>query len=60
MKINIEKNDVTFEESYYDTSNETMEMYFEEKEHYTPSSTAGDYGPSNPWQAPGMSVRDFF
>jgi hypothetical protein len=24
-----------------------------------PSSTAGDYGPSNPWDAPGMSVHDF-
>jgi hypothetical protein len=24
-----------------------------------PSSTAGDYSPSNPWDAPGMSVRDF-
>lgn len=23
------------------------------------SSTARDYGPSNPWDAPGMSVRDF-
>lgn len=26
---------------------------------YTPSSTYGDYGPSNPWDAPGMSIRDF-
>lgn len=24
-----------------------------------PSSTAGDYGPSNPWNAPGMSIHDF-
>lgn len=29
------------------------------EEHYTPSSTAGDYSPSCPWNAPGMSVRDF-
>lgn len=29
------------------------------KEEYTPSATNGDYGPSNPWDAPGMSVRDF-
>lgn len=28
-------------------------------EYYTPSATARDYGPSNPWDAPGMSVRDF-
>lgn len=26
---------------------------------YCPSSTAGDYSPSNPWNAPGMSIRDF-
>lgn len=26
---------------------------------YCPSSTARDYSPSNPWDAPGMSVRDF-
>ena len=24
-----------------------------------PSSTGGDYSPSNPWDAPGMSVSDF-
>ena len=27
--------------------------------HYCPSSTARDYGPGNPWDAPGMSIRDF-
>ena len=26
---------------------------------YTPSATAGDYSPGNPWDAPGMSIRDF-
>ena len=25
----------------------------------TISSTGGDYGPANPWDAPGMSVSDF-
>ena len=29
------------------------------EEEYTPSASAGDYGPSNPWDAPGMSIRDF-
>ena len=29
------------------------------KEDHTPSATNGDYGPSNPWDAPGMSIRDF-
>lgn len=28
-------------------------------EEYIPSSTNRDYGPSNPWDAPGMSIRDF-
>ena len=27
--------------------------------YYTPSCTAGDYGPGNPWDAPGMSIHDF-
>ena len=27
--------------------------------HYYPSSTARDYGPGNPWDAPGMSINDF-
>ena len=26
---------------------------------YAPSSTRGDYSPSNPWDAPGMSIGDF-
>lgn len=34
------------------------EYYQSDKEYYT-SCTAGDYGPSNPWDAPGMSIRDF-
>lgn len=31
----------------------------EHEEEDTPSSTGGDYSPSNPWDAPGMSVSDF-
>ncbi len=31
----------------------------EDKDEYTPSATRRDYSPSNPWDAPGMSVRDF-
>ena len=26
---------------------------------YCPSATAGDYSPASPWNAPGMSIRDF-
>ena len=31
----------------------------EEEDDYRPSSTNRDYSPSNPWDAPGMSVKDF-
>lgn len=30
-----------------------------ENDEYTPSATAGDYSPSCPWKAPGMSESDF-
>ena len=30
-----------------------------EDDEYVPSSTNGDYSPSNPWDAPGMSISDF-
>jgi hypothetical protein len=30
-----------------------------ERDDGCPSSTAGDYSPGNPWDAPGMSVKDF-
>lgn len=32
---------------------------FWEDEKYVPSAENGDYGPSNPWDAPGMSIHDF-
>lgn len=28
-------------------------------EDYVPSAENGDYSPSNPWDAPGMSTKDF-
>lgn len=31
----------------------------ENDEQYTPSAEAGDYSPSCPWNAPGMSISDF-
>ncbi len=40
----------------------TLEIEDDEREYdepYTPSSTAGDYSPSNPWDAPGMIIHDF-
>lgn len=32
---------------------------YEDNYLYISSCTAGDYSPSNPWDAPGMSIRDF-
>lgn len=32
---------------------------FDEEDRYIRSSTCGDYGPSNPWDAPGCSVDMF-
>ena len=36
-----------------------MEADSEDDEHEHTSATEGDYSPSNPWDAPGMNVRDF-
>ena len=37
---------------------EVQEEYLDDDE-YVPSAENGDYSPSNPWDAPGMSIRDF-
>ena len=36
-----------------------MCMRIDDEEEYCPSATRGDYSPSNPWDAPGMSMSDF-
>ena len=41
------------DEDSYDEDDELFE------EEYIPSSTRRDYGPSNPWDAPGMRISDF-
>ena len=33
--------------------------YTSDDEDYIPSAENGDYSPSNPWDAPGMSIKDF-
>ena len=35
-----------------------IDQWAEEREEHL-SCTAGDYSPSNPWDAPGMSIKDF-
>lgn len=37
----------------------TPDCFQHDDDDYCPSSTAGDYSPSCPWNAPGMSIRDF-
>ena len=44
---------------YYSEEEVKEDEYGYDDGDYTPSSTRGDYSPSNPWDAPGMSVRDF-
>lgn len=36
-----------------------MDSILDIEDGYIPSSYYGDYSPSNPWDAPGMSVKDF-
>ena len=43
------------DDDYYGDDGDT----WEDDWYYTPSSTRGDYSPSCPWNAPGMSVSDF-
>lgn len=55
---------IDYIEYFYDPQPETnWEEFCEEEveyeEHYTPCATNRDYGPSNPWDAPGMSIHDF-
>lgn len=38
---------------------EDLEDCYDGYEGYIRSSTNGDYSPSNPWDAPGMSISDF-
>lgn len=37
---------------------ELDDAYFDDDD-YMPSAENGDYGPSNPWDAPGGSISDF-
>lgn len=58
-KVNGKKEDIDprFQGFYVEISDQLYaldEEYFEKK-----SATNGDYSPSAPWNAPGMSVSDF-
>ena len=45
------------EKEFFGIETESEEEEYEEE--YCPSSTNGDYSPSCPWNAPGMSIKDF-
>lgn len=50
--------------SYHDASEDELRKMgafdnLSEDEDYIPSAENGDYSPSNPWDAPGMSIKDF-
>lgn len=52
--------DCYYEEESWDYEDRNYNrLYDDEENDYTPSATNGDYSPSNPWDAPGMSIRDF-
>lgn len=42
-----------------DPNDDSDDEYDYDEYDYTPSATHGDYSPSNPWNAPGMSIKDF-
>ena len=42
-----------------DEPNEIGDDFGEEDESYMRSAEGRDYSPGNPWDAPGMSIRDF-
>lgn len=55
---------IDYIEHFYDSEPETnreelCEAEADCNERYTPCATNRDYGPSNPWDAPGMSISDF-
>ena len=41
------------------TEDELARRGYRDDDKYTPSAERGDYSPSNPWDAPGMSIKDF-
>lgn len=57
MISDMEHGEAHGEEYAEECAKEYAEEY--EEEPYISSCTAGDYSPSHPWDAPGMSISDF-
>jgi len=43
----------------YDDLMTELELMMDDDSGYVPSASCGDYSPSCPWKAPGMSIHDF-
>ena len=43
----------------FECGNDDVETEDDYDDEYISSCTEGDYSPSNPWNAPGMSIHDF-
>ena len=54
----LEDSDSNVKYGYTFSEDETCDDMWDDDE-YTPSATRGDYSPSCPWNAPGMSIHDF-
>ena len=53
-------NDVLQKEyRWFEVPEKCAGKFIEYDDDYTPSAENGDYSPSNPWDAPGMSIKDF-
>lgn len=48
-----------FDAMYSEDCRRCCGLGVDEDEEYIPSSSRRDYSPSNPWDAPGMSIKDF-
>ena len=54
-----EKESRCFCEKLAEWEAEALYQELHASDQYCPSSTACDYGPANPWDAPGMNIHDF-
>lgn len=52
--------DLAYQIEYeFDIDGVRSEFEDDDEDEYIPSAENGDYSPSNPWDAPGMSISDF-
>jgi hypothetical protein len=56
--ISLGTDDIT-ENTIFKYSNPREDYNDPYESEYCPSASRGDYSPSNPWDAPGMSIHDF-